>query len=102
MIVAAGTLGRRFALPHARLHLTDETVELTSNRPGDSAAQAAEITRLRERWRTALVRHVGHSVAQVERDLAAGRWLSAAEARDYGLVDKVLDREPIIPLSSAT
>jgi ATP-dependent Clp protease, protease subunit len=94
LIVAAGTLGQRFALPHARLHLTDETVELIPGRSGDSAGQAAQIAVLRERWRTALVQHVGHSVAQLERDLAAGRWLSAAEARDYGLVDGIIPGPP--------
>jgi ATP-dependent Clp protease protease subunit len=95
LIVAAGTAGRRFALPHARLHLTEETQDMPiSVRPGDVASQAAEIAGLRTRWRTALVQHSGHSAAQVERDLKTGRWLSAAEARDYGLVDGIIPGAP--------
>jgi len=91
LIVAAGTVGRRFALPHARLYLTEDAEEL---KPGDVASQADEIARQRSRWRTALVQHVGHSAAQVERDLKSGRWLSAAEARDYGLVDGIIPGAP--------
>jgi ATP-dependent Clp protease, protease subunit len=91
LIVAAGTAGRRFALPHARLHLTEETQDV---RPGDLASQANEIAGQRARWRTALVQHIGHSPAQVERDLKTDRWLSAAEARDYGLVDGIIPGAP--------
>jgi ATP-dependent Clp protease protease subunit len=91
LIVAAGTAGRRFALPHARLHLSEETQDV---RPGDVASQANELAGLRVRWRTALVEHIGHSSAQVERDLKSGRWLSAAEARDYGLVDGIIPGAP--------
>ena len=90
LIVAAGAPARRFALPHARLHLSDEVDELASDRLADLQRSAEEIVRVRQRWRAALVEHVGHSAAQVERDLAAGRWLSAAEARDYGLVDGII------------
>src|SRR5437773_1574852 len=90
LIVAAGTAGRRFALPHARLHLTDESQDIPAGRPGDVASQADEIAGLRARWRAALVQHIGHSATQVERDLKTGRWLSAAEARDYGLVDGII------------
>jgi ATP-dependent Clp protease protease subunit len=92
LIVAAGTAGRRFALPHARLHLTEESQDV---RPGDVASQASEIAGLRARWRAALVGHIGHSAAQVERDLKIGRWLSAAEARDYGLVDGIIPGAPL-------
>jgi ATP-dependent Clp protease protease subunit len=94
LIVAAGSAGLRYALPHARLQLTEETLALSSAALADVAGQAAELGRLRLRWRATLVQHVGHSVEQVERDLAAGRWLSAAEAGDYGLVDGIIPGQP--------
>src|SRR5919202_258685 len=78
--------GQRYALPHARVHLTDEEVSIPAAKP----TELEEAARLRERWRAALLEHVGHSAAQLARDLAAGRWLSAAEARDYGLVDGII------------
>jgi ATP-dependent Clp protease protease subunit len=92
LILAGGSAGRRFALPHARIQLRAETGDLP---PGTVVEdQGAEAMRVHARWREALVRHVGHSAAQVERDLAAGRWLSAAEARDYGLVDGIIPGAP--------
>jgi ATP-dependent Clp protease protease subunit len=91
LLAAAGAAGLRFALPHARLQLTDESAELQpTHRPADIARQAAEAAGLRERWRAALAQHAAHSLTQIEHDLAAGRWLSAAEARDYGLVDAII------------
>ncbi len=90
LVVAAGALGRRFALPHARLELSDESQNVPPSRAADVARAAEEAARVRQRWRTALLEHVGRSASGVERDLAAGRWLSAAEARDYGLVDGII------------
>ena len=94
LILAGGTSGRRFALPHARIHLTEDPITLDRAEPAQVSSQAEEVSRQHARWRAALVRHVAHSGAQLARDLAAGRWLSAAEARDYGLVDGILPGAP--------
>jgi ATP-dependent Clp protease, protease subunit len=85
LIVAAGAAGQRFALPHARLHLSEDPTGLDLK--PDTADEA---TRIRERWLQALVSHTGHSAEHIARDLHQGRWLSAAEARDYGLVDGII------------
>ena len=94
LVLAGGASGRRFALPHARVHLTDEQVELGAGRPNELGSQADEAARLRARWQAALIQHSAHSATQIAHDLAAGRWLSAAEARDYGLVDGILPGRP--------
>jgi len=94
LILAAGTSGRRFALPHARIHIVEDATTLDGAGPGQLSSQAEEVARQHARWRAALVRHVAHSGAQLTRDLAAGRWLSAAEARDYGIVDGILPGAP--------
>jgi ATP-dependent Clp protease protease subunit len=94
LVLAGGALGRRNALPHARVHLVDEPVDAQQGNLTDLAGHADEAARLRTRWRETLVRHSGHSVAQLERDLVLGRWLSAAEARDYGLVDGIIPGVP--------
>jgi ATP-dependent Clp protease protease subunit len=94
LILAGGTGGRRFALPHARIHLMEDPITLDRANPGQVTSQAGEVARQHARWRAALVRHVAHSGTQLARDLAAGRWLSAAEARDYGLVDGMLPGAP--------
>lgn len=93
LVVAAGASGRRAALPHARIHLADDAAEVaepTRPAPPDLAGQAQQAARLRARWLEALASHTAHSPEYVARDLAAGRWLSAAEARDYGLVDGII------------
>ncbi|HLZ29990.1 MAG TPA: ATP-dependent Clp protease proteolytic subunit [Chloroflexota bacterium] len=90
LILAGGASGLRYALPNARIHLTDESVDVLATHPKDLASSAAEAARLRARWQDALVGHTAHSAAQIGRDLSQGRWLSAAEARDYGLVDGII------------
>jgi ATP-dependent Clp protease protease subunit len=95
LVLAGGASGRRFALPHARVHLTEERVEIAADKAGEVGNQADEAARLRERWLAALGRHIGHSAAQLARDVHAGRWLSAAEARDYGLVDGIIPGTPM-------
>lgn len=90
LILAGGANGLRYALPHARIHLTDESVDVPAGNPQNLASNAAEAARRRTRWQAALAGQTAHSAAQVGRDLSAGRWLSAAEARDYGLVDGIV------------
>jgi ATP-dependent Clp protease protease subunit len=101
LILAAGALGRRFALPHARIHLADDPVDVRAGRAPEVAGQAEQAARLRERWVAALANHVGHSAERIARDLAAGRWLGAAEARDYGLVDGIIPGAPAAGIGRA-
>jgi ATP-dependent Clp protease, protease subunit len=90
LILAAGSSGRRFALPHARINLHDEQAELGSVRAMSLADQAREAAEQRRRWIAALAGFTAHSEEHIARDLTSGRWLSAAEARDYGLVDGII------------
>jgi ATP-dependent Clp protease, protease subunit len=90
LVLAGGAAGSRFALPHARINLREEHLDLPAGHAQHVPSQAAEAARIRARWRTALAQHSAHSAEHLDRDLAAGRWLSAAEARDYGLVDGIV------------
>jgi ATP-dependent Clp protease, protease subunit len=90
LVLAGGASGQRFALPHARIHLVDEPEEVSAGDTDEVRTQADEAARLRARWLAALVSHTAHSTERLARDVRAGRWLSAAEARDYGLVDGIL------------
>jgi ATP-dependent Clp protease protease subunit len=94
LVLAGGANGLRYALPHARIHLRDEPVEMPVGNPHDLASHAEEATRLRARWQEALAGLTAHSAEQLGRDLSTGRWLSAAEARDYGLVDGIIPGPP--------
>lgn len=86
LLLAVGPPGRRVALPHARIHLTDDAVDLAPARFDD----AEEARRITARWRSALLQHVTQAPEQLAKDMHAGRWLSAAEATEYGIIDRVL------------
>jgi ATP-dependent Clp protease protease subunit len=89
LILAAGAPARRSAMPNARIHLTDDPVDLLSGRFDHPEAQAEEARRATARWRSALLQRSSQSPEQLAQDMAIGRWLSASEAVDYGLVDRV-------------
>jgi ATP-dependent Clp protease protease subunit len=94
LVLAGGGAGLRYALPHARIHLSDEQVDVSAGNASDLASQAGEAARVRVRWQEALLGHTSHSAAHLARDLKAGVWLSAGEARDYGLVDGIIPGPP--------
>jgi ATP-dependent Clp protease protease subunit len=89
LVLAAGTPGRRAALPNGRIHLTDDVVDMSPGRFDNPEAQAEEARRATARWRAALLHLVRQSPEQLASDMAAGRWLNAAEAVEYGIVDHV-------------
>ena len=95
LLLAGGAAGRRFALPHARIHLVEDDpgFDLARQRadPSSTAKAAAD---LRTRWCEALARQTAHSTEHIANDLAKNRWLSAAEARDYGIVDGIIPGQP--------
>jgi ATP-dependent Clp protease protease subunit len=90
LVLAGGAPRRRFALPHARIHLSHERLDIAAGQPTDVAGLAAEAGRTRERFQNALAQCCGHSAARIDKDMSASQWLSAAEARDYGLVDGIM------------
>jgi ATP-dependent Clp protease, protease subunit len=87
LVLAAGA--RRAAMPNARIHLSDDVVDLVPSRLDSPEVEAEEARRATARWRSALLRHVTQSPEQLTADMAAGRWLSAEEAVAYGIVDRV-------------
>jgi ATP-dependent Clp protease protease subunit len=58
----------------------------------DPATLAEEARRATARWRAALLQHATQSPTQLAADLSAGRWLSASEALEYGLIDHIVAR----------
>jgi ATP-dependent Clp protease protease subunit len=89
LVLAAGAPSRRAALPHARIHLSDDVVDMAPSRFQNPEVEAEEARRATARWRAALLQRVRQSPEQLAQDMAAGRWLSASEAIDYGIVDRL-------------
>jgi len=88
-LLTAGTKGRRSALPHARImiHQPSGGAQGTA---ADIEIQAREILYLRTKLNELYSKHTGKTVEQVEKDMDRDRFMSAEEAVEYGLIDKVI------------
>lgn len=91
LLVAAGTPGRRMALPHARM-LLHQPLGSFSGQAADVDIQAREILFLKRQITELLARHSGQEVEKVSRDSDRNFFLGAEQAREYGLIDSVIDR----------
>ena len=91
VLLAAGAKGRRFALPNARI-MIHQPWGGAEGKASDIEITAREILRLKARLNEILAKHSGRSVADVERDTDRDHFLSAEEAKEWGLVDEVVER----------
>jgi ATP-dependent Clp protease protease subunit len=90
VLLAAGTPGKRAALPHSRILLHQPATEATQGQASDIEIQANEILRVREQLETLLALHTGQAPEQVARDIERDRFLTPERARTYGIVDDVV------------
>lgn len=90
-LLAAGATGKRYALPNARVMIHQPSGG-AQGQASDIEIQAREILYLRQRLNEVLAHHAGKTVAEVEKDTDRDNFLSAQEALDYGLVDRILTR----------
>jgi ATP-dependent Clp protease protease subunit len=89
VLLAAGTPGRRYALPNATIHM-HQPAGGARGQAVDLQIQAEEILRLRRRLNDILVKHTGQPVDRIERDTDRDYYMDAEQARAYGLVDEVI------------
>jgi ATP-dependent Clp protease protease subunit len=89
-LLAAGRPGKRSALPHSRIMIHQPSGG-TQGTASDIEIQAREILYLRSKMNELFSKHTGRAVEQIERDMDRDRFMSAEEARDYGLIDNVLN-----------
>ena len=97
LLLSAGTNGKRFALPHARI-LIHQPLGGFQGQATDVDIQAKEILRLREKLNELLVKHTGQPIEKIRQDTERDFFMSPEQARDYGIVDEVIvskDSEPI-------
>ena len=90
VLLAAGATGKRAALPHARVVIHQPSTEGGYGQTTDMEIQAREIIRLREQMEMILARHTGHPVERIRADIERDRFLTAEQARDYGLIDEII------------
>ena len=90
ILLAAGTQGMRYALPNATIHL-HQPLGGARGQASDIAIQAQEILRLRSDLNQILGKHTGQTIERIQKDTDRDLYMSATQAREYGLVDQVLD-----------
>ncbi|HZU85951.1 MAG TPA: ATP-dependent Clp protease proteolytic subunit [Anaerolineaceae bacterium] len=89
VLLAAGTKGLRFSLPHATIHI-HQPLGGAQGQASDIQIQAREILRLKERLNKILSDSTGKTIEEIERDTERDYYLNAEQAVEYGLVDQVL------------
>jgi ATP-dependent Clp protease, protease subunit len=93
VLLAAGTSGKRHALPNSRVVL-HQPFGGFQGQASDVAIQAREILRIREAINRILIRHTGQAAESIERDLERDFIMTAGQAVEYGLVDQVIESRP--------
>ena len=89
LLLTAGAKGKRFALPNSRILIHQPSGGM-QGQATDVRIHAEELIRIRELTSEILAKHTGQSMDQIERDVERDRYLSAVQAKEYGLIDEVI------------
>ena len=91
VLMSAGTKGKRFALPNSRVMIHQPLISGgLGGQASDIEIHARELLKLKEKLNQMLAEHTGKTLEQIERDTDRDNFMSAQEAADYGLIDKVI------------
>lgn len=94
LLLTAGAKGKRFALPNARI-MVHQPSGGAQGQATDIEIQAREILELRKRLNEIYVSHTGRELGEIERKMERDSYMSAEEARDFGLIDEVVRNRPL-------
>ena len=97
ILLAAGTPGKRMALPSSRILIHQPYTEGTFGQTSDIEIQANEIIRMREMLEQMISKHSGRDLEQVSRDIERDKILTAEAALEYGLIDSVIESRKATP-----
>lgn len=93
LLLTAGATGNRFALPHARI-MIHQPLGGYQGQATDIDIHAKEILRIREELNQIMAKHSGQDIEKVSADTERDNFMSAEEAQEYGLIDKVIEKRP--------
>ena len=91
MLLTAGSTGSRYALPHARI-MIHQPLGGFQGQATDIDIHAREILRVREELNTIMAKHTGQKLEKVQDDTERDNFMSAEEAKKYGLIDDVIEQ----------
>jgi len=96
LLLTAGEKGKRFALPNSRI-MVHQPSGGAQGQATDIEIQAREILKLRQRLNEIYVHHTGQPLEAIQSKLERDTYMSAEEARDFGLIDQVVSQRPLSP-----
>ena len=99
VLLAAGTPGKRLAVPNARILIHQPATEGIYGQVSDLEIQAAEISRMRKLLEATLAKHSGRTPEQVRLDIERDKILTAAEAKEYGIIDEIIQSRKLAPVA---
>ncbi len=91
LLLAHGAKGKRFALPNSKIHI-HQPLGGVKGQASDIAIEAEEILKTREQLYKMLAKQTGQSIKQIEKDADRDKYFTAIEAKEYGLIDKVISK----------
>ena len=91
ILLAAGTKGKRLILPNARVLIHQPAIDQGFGKATEIEIQAKEMLRMREWLENTLAKHTGRDVEKIRKDIEVDTFLTAPEAKEYGIVDEVLE-----------
>ncbi|QTB93053.1 ATP-dependent Clp protease proteolytic subunit [Bifidobacterium longum] len=91
ILLASGTEGKRLMLPNARVLIHQPAIDQGFGKATEIEIQAKEMLRMREWLEETLAKHTGQDVEKIRRDIEVDTFLTAPEAKEYGIVDEVLE-----------
>ena len=94
VLLAAGTKGKRYALPNARI-MIHQPWGGVQGQATDISIQAKEILRLREELNRIMVKHTSQALERIQTDTDRDFYMSGHQAREYGIIDEVVIQRPI-------
>lgn len=99
VILAGGAKGKRYALPHARIML-HQPHGAAQGQASDIEIQARLIVQMREQLNEILAEHTGQDLSRIETDTERDYWMLADEAKEYGVIDDLLNRRELAAVAS--
>jgi ATP-dependent Clp protease protease subunit len=102
VLLAAGTKGKRFALPDARILIHQPSIGRIGGQATDIMIHAEEIIRMRRQLSRILADHTGQDFARIDEDVERDRYFGAQQAVEYGIIDKVISSRDGDPTKAGT